>query len=262
MKIIAKLFRRHDQKLHKYCETLLEEKSFGFEERLQSFYQFLLKNGDIAIDIGAHSGRHTIPLANCVGARGKVIAFEVQKEAINKLLSLARLFNIKNIEIQEFALSNCKGESIFHIATDRPEESGLLKRSVYNGPTEISKITVSVNTLDSFKFNRPRFIKIDTEGAEHNVLEGARSTILEYKPIIAFEFGASSYEAYDVNPKDTYKFFEDKNYEVLNIFGDVLDGDAFVEASKVQTYWDYVACHHSDIGIVQSALKSYQKNES
>lgn len=261
MKYIDKLFFRRGKELDKFCENLLEEKGFGFEERLQSFYQSILKKGDMVIDIGAHSGRHTIPLAKCVGSRGEVVAFEVQKAPITKLVSQAKAFNIKNIKLQEVALSNYKGESIFYIADDRPEESGLLERSIFNGPTEISEISVSVNTLDSFEFIKPRFIKIDTEGAEFHVLEGAKSTILKYKPIIAFEFGASSYESYNVNPTDTYKFFENKNYMVLSIFGDALNCDSFVEASKEQTYWDYVACHQSDFAIVESVLKSYQKRE-
>ena len=47
-----------------------------YEAIIEEVYEGVLRPGDVAIDIGAHCGRHTIPLAKRVGAAGKVIAVE------------------------------------------------------------------------------------------------------------------------------------------------------------------------------------------
>lgn len=260
-KLIDKFFSVEKRMLREYCDDLLLENNLGYEERLQSFYQLLLTKGDTAIDVGAHSGRHSIPLAFYTGDRGQVYAFEVLEDPIQQLLSKIGQYKLKNINLKKVALSNFSGFSEFNIAIDRPEESGILQRTIYNGPTKIKTVKVQVNTLDSFNFASIKFIKIDTEGAEHHVLKGSKETIIKNKPIIAFEFGASSYAAYDIDPKDTFEFFENLNYVVLNIFGDVLDEHSFIEASRAQTYWDYVACYCDNLNFVQSILKNYKKRE-
>jgi len=43
---------------------------------LEAVYTAALRDGDVAIDIGAHVGRHTLPMARAVGVRGKVYAYE------------------------------------------------------------------------------------------------------------------------------------------------------------------------------------------
>ncbi len=257
---ILRLFESDNKKnLRDYCTSLLVEKDFGYEERLQNLYQKLLKKGDFAVDIGAHSGRHAFPLANTVGDKGRVVAFEVQDNLAQHILYTATNYDLKNISVEIFALSNYIGESEFTIATDRLEESGLKARSSYNGATETELIKVSVKTLDVYDFNDLKFIKIDTEGAEYDVLKGSKETIIRNSPVIAFEFGESSYNAYGVDPLETFDFFTRLNYQVLSIFGDILERDSFGEASREQKYWDYVACLKDDLVVVQSILKNYQK---
>lgn len=47
-----------------------------YERMLERFYCQVLQNGDIAVDVGAHIGRHTFPMASSIGTRGLVYAFE------------------------------------------------------------------------------------------------------------------------------------------------------------------------------------------
>tara|TARA_A100001015_G_scaffold300751_1_gene386631 strand:- start:288 stop:581 length:294 start_codon:yes stop_codon:yes gene_type:complete len=49
-------------------------------------------------------------------------------------------------------------------------------------------------------------IKIDVEGAEFNVLKGAKRILKEYRPIIIIEFGLGASNFYKVNPVEVYKF--------------------------------------------------------
>lgn len=227
----------------------------GFEDRLQHLYMSLLKEGDFCIDIGAHTGRHALPMSCAVGA-GSVAAFEPNPSIAQRLRTRMDLLSVSNVTVHELALSDESGTAEFVVAVDRPEESGLKER-VYNGPTRQEKVAVRLAELDSLDLGTPRFIKLDTEGAEYKVLLGARNTVARSRPVIAFEFGEQSYSAYGVDPNDVFGYFESLGYEVFSIYGDQLEQAAFAKASHVQAYWDYVACDRGQSAAVQAILRSF-----
>ncbi len=75
-----------------------------------------------------------------------------------------------------------------------------------------------------------------------------------YKPIVAFEFGESSYKSYSVQPGDLYDYLEGLGFRVYSILGELLGRDAFVHASKAQVFWDYIACPENRIELIESAF--------
>ena len=227
----------------------------GFEDRLQHLYMSLLKEGDFCIDIGAHTGRHALPMSCAVG-RGSVAAFEPNPPIAQRLRARLDLLSVANVTVHELALSDESGDAEFVVAVDRPEESGLKER-VYNGPTRQEKVAVRLAQLDSLALGEPRFIKLDTEGAEHKVLIGARDTVARARPVIAFEFGEHSYSAYDVDPNAVFTYFESLDYDVFSIHGERLHQAAFAKASQLQHYWDYVACDRAQSGAVAAILRSF-----
>ena len=240
MKFFKSLFGKPETspeqtRLESYCASLLQESDFGYEERLQNLYQNILKKGDVAVDVGAHSGRHAIPMAAAVGVKGTVIAFEVLPGVFPVLKSKCHEFALSNVEIKEVALSSAPGTGSFTVAVDRPEESGLLRREIYNGATELKEIRISIQTLDHYDLDKLRFLKIDTEGAEFDVLKGAERTLRKNKPVIAFEFGESSYKSYGVNPTEVFEYLEGMGFVVLSILGETLSKDGFHRASIEQT---------------------------
>ena len=227
----------------------------GFEDRLQHLYMSLLKDGDFCIDIGAHTGRHALPMSCAVG-RGSVAAFEPNPPIAQRLRARLDLLSVDNVTVHELALSDESGTAEFVVAVDRPEESGLKER-VYNGPTRQEKVAVQLAQLDSLALGEPRFIKLDTEGAEHKVLIGARDTVARARPAIAFEFGEHSYSAYDVDPNAVFAYFESLDYDVFSIHGERLHQAAFAKASHLQHYWDYVACDRAQSGAIAAILRSF-----
>lgn len=227
----------------------------GFEDRLQHLYMSLLKEGDFCIDIGAHTGRHALPMSCAVGS-GSVAAFEPNPPIAQRLRARLELLAVPNVTVHELALSDESGTAEFVVAVDRPEESGLKER-VYNGPTRQEKVAVRLAHLDSLALGQPRFIKLDTEGAEYKVLLGARDTVARARPVIAFEFGEQSYSAYGVDPNDVFAYFESLGYDVFSIHGERLEKAAFAKASRLQEYWDYVACDRARSAAIASILKSF-----
>ncbi|MCU7836161.1 MAG: FkbM family methyltransferase [gamma proteobacterium symbiont of Taylorina sp.] len=216
-----------------------------YEAILEQVYSQLIKKDDHIIDIGAHSGRHTKPIVALVGQKGKVFAFEPNPTAREYLqANIPEALDAGIVKLFPYAVSDVTEKTTFVIADDRPEESGLLERQ-YNGPTTTSEIEVEVVTLDSLSdkiSGKVKFIKIDVEGAEYNALKGAYNRLKLDRPYIAFEFGEASYQAYDVNPAEVFDYLAELGYDIYSILGEHLNQQQFVTASKVQSYWDYIAC--------------------
>jgi FkbM family methyltransferase len=230
--------------------------AYNYEDMLEQVYSKIVQEGDQAIDIGAHSGRHAKPLCALVGDTGKVIALEPIPYVREWLKGYTHEYK-NRITILPYAMGNKRGTLSFTIAKDRPEESGFKERD-YNGPTELERILVEVSKVDKLRQVKSnlRFIKIDTEGAEFQVLLGAEETLKKLKPVVAFEFGEASYSAYNVDPAKVYQYMNGLRYTMYSITGDKLNEAEFVKASIDQNYWDYIACYESDCAKLEEAFKS------
>jgi FkbM family methyltransferase len=142
-----------------------------------------LAEGDIAIDVGANFGQCTVVMAERCGATGKVIAFEPNPHArfiLNRNFDLNPL--VKRATIESFACSNVTGGEVELYYNGNASNSALV---CFAGINQSSKphesFRVPVTTLDSYLAQRalpvPRCVKIDTEGAEIRVLQGARGLL-------------------------------------------------------------------------------------
>lgn len=223
-----------------------------YEARLERFYLNVVKPGDVCVDVGAHKGRHTVPLAGAVGASGKVLAFEPIDFVAEQLQRSLGASGLSNVEVFNRALGRQAGSFSFIVALDALEYSGLRER-VYDSPTRLRDVEVTVETLDEVVAARNlaalRFIKIDTEGGEWDVIQGAAETIRRLSPVVSFEFGANSYRKYDVDPAEVHRFFADNGYGVFDILGRRLNQSQFQDSSERQEVWDYAAIPESQVQI-------------
>lgn len=215
-----------------------------YEQMLEEFYSDLLRSGDICIDVGAHVGRHTFPLARCVGLGGRVFAFEpiptIAAQLRAKIEASPGLSSL--VELHQCALADTIGETDFVLVHEAPGYSGLRPRH-YDAPVTTEVIRVDVKRLDDLinGISPVRFIKIDCEGAELRVLRGATKLLARDRPIVSFECGNASLESYDYDAGDIFDFLDARGYEIQSIRKERLDRDAFIEASAKQDYWDYIA---------------------
>ena len=151
------------------------------------------KNG-IVFDVGANVGLITLPLSK---VSKRVYAFEPDESIFNKLQYNVELNSeIKNIIRFQLALTNNSSENKVKFYTRRCRDQhcrvNLGLSSLKKMPRDsISTTSVSCSTIDIFMKdeNIPYldFIKIDVEGSEYDVLEGAVKTIESFKPIILYE---------------------------------------------------------------------------
>jgi FkbM family methyltransferase len=146
-------------------------------------------NGDVFVDIGAHVGAWCLNLANSFQI---VYAFEPDPRAYDQLCENIKLNEIHNIIVEKMAISNVNGRIPFNVfdlahSTFRPDIHSKLHQDV----KPESVIDVDAMTLDSFFsiFDKKiDLIKVDVEGAEIDVLQGAVGVIKEHNPNFCIEY--------------------------------------------------------------------------
>jgi FkbM family methyltransferase len=174
------------------------------------------------IDVGANIGS-TLRCICAVAPDGEHIAYEPLPSLCRRLRS-----EFPMVEVREAALSNQAGQEDFVHVKHLPSRSGL-RRPDYQG-SQTETLRTSVETLDSALAPDyvPALIKIDVEGAEQQVLEGARETILRHWPVIVFEHDPRWAAHYKSTPAGFYTFLSDELG--LNVFD--MDGAGPLDASQ------------------------------
>jgi FkbM family methyltransferase len=216
-----------------------------FEAKLESFYDKLSLSGKTVIDVGAHVGRHTLPLARKIGPDGLLCAFEPVPAIRGLLNQNLASSGLNNVAVYPFALSDRRHVADFNFIPNLPEESGLNKRHIYNAvPDEFRILKVGVFRLDDLIPSKQpvSFMKIDVEGAELDVLRGAADLLEASRPVVAFECGAASFLGYHETPEKLFDIFSALGYQTFSIVGErMTDADAFARAAYAQNSWDYVS---------------------
>jgi FkbM family methyltransferase len=137
-----------------------------------------LSPGMLVFDIGANAGFYTLAFARLVGPSGRVWAFEPYAENVRNLLRHVELNALENVSVVQAAVTSAVGISGFSIAQNNSMGS-ISETSGYLVPT------ISVDEFCRQRGIRaPNLMKIDVEGAETQVLEGARGTLSEGKTVI------------------------------------------------------------------------------
>jgi FkbM family methyltransferase len=143
-------------------------------------FRKVLQPGDVAIDVGANIGALAIPMARLVGPGGLVYAFE------------ASAANLKLLK--ENVRQNQLGDVITVVPCAASDKTGTLKvdkqsalhaysrRDINEGEFEVECIAI-----DEYGLPRCKLIKIDVDGHELQVLDGAVETIRRCKPVIYIE---------------------------------------------------------------------------
>lgn len=149
--------------------------------------------GDVAIDIGGNLGEWMAPLAATVGAEGRVYVFEPVPVLADALVRTARINRFTAmVDVVPSAADDATGKAAFNMTMAAGGDGALSGLSSGGGET------VPTITLDDFVvergLDRLDLIKIDVEGAERRVLEGARKTLAALKPRVVFECGHESAE--------------------------------------------------------------------
>lgn len=172
----------------------------------------VLATGGNTVDAGCHKGE-IMDLFLKFSPSGLHYGFEPLPHLYRYLIKKYNSSN--NIKIFSDALSNSTGIAHFNHVIEDPALSGLKKRD-YNSHFHSEDIEVKTVLLDNLFPNELKLdlFKIDVEGGELLVLEGAKSTILKSKPIIIFEHGLGASEFYGATPEKVFTLLTDCGLKV------------------------------------------------
>jgi FkbM family methyltransferase len=151
------------------------------------FLRSLLRPGDNIIEVGANIGVHTVGLAKGVGPQGSVNAIEAQPAIFRVLCGNLALNRLANVAVHACGCGNSRKVLIAPAADyseAEPHNSGGISL-VADGPG----LPVPIVPLDDLVRDIPtvRLIKVDVEGMELEVLEGAKTTITKHRPMLYVE---------------------------------------------------------------------------
>src|SRR6266852_3981194 len=173
-----------------------------FRKTIEPEASFLLEQGwerGIAIDVGANEGLYSCALAKLLD---RVEAFEPNEETSADLQD----YDCPKINLHRVALSRSEGERILHVPILAQGVAGLgwgsLEPETLPPSESVTTQIVQTRTLDSYHFKNVVFIKIDVEGHELQVLEGAEETIARCRPIILLEIKTTARSAVSACLKD------------------------------------------------------------
>ncbi len=161
---------------------------------LQSVFAEQLREGMTVFDVGANVGFFAMIAARLVGPAGRVVCFEPLPPNVQQLEANANLNNFRNVDVRPVALGAEDGEATF-LVSEEPTWGTL--KSVGTPPDRlIGETSVTIRRLDLMiadgEVPPPDFMKIDVEGAEIALVEGAWETLKRYRPTLVIEMHATN----------------------------------------------------------------------
>jgi len=183
-----------------------------WEEQSIDKCKTLLNKESVVVEIGSHVGTHTVPLAKMCSY---VFAFEMQRVVYQTLNANLILNGCLNVETFLSAVSNenkiVKFKEVDFLKNEEHKvNTGNMKIEIMSGDNGIHTHVVTLDEkLKDIK--QSDLIKIDAEGHELPILQGAKNLIEKHKPYILTEFG-------DFNLTDIKVFLKNYEFEDLSDF--------------------------------------------
>ena len=202
-----------------------------------------LKEGMHVVDIGANIGYYALIEAQIVSTKGKVYAIEPEPnnfELLNKNVKINDFTDI--IETFQMAIADKDGHSKLYLSG-----KSNLHSLLPNSENEDGYCIVETTTLDNFLWDKypVDFIRMDVEGFEYEVIEGATKTLEREGPLKLFiEFHPYALETRDLSLKMLLKKLADFGFEPIAV-AKKWSNEIIHDVSRERLY-DYVirgGCH-------------------
>lgn len=183
--------------------------NFGsYESEEVDIYNKLIEDKMTILDVGANIGYLSIMWSKKF-PNSSIYAFEPIRETFGYLKKNLKINNCQNIIPVPFALSNENKNDFFYCS---PEIMALASEKNVLGYKKVDKIPVSFISLDFFNIGDIDFIKLDTEGSEYRVLQGAIQTLKEFHPMLVVEFFEYWDTVFGYHPNEVINFLKEYGY--------------------------------------------------
>lgn len=185
-------FQNTPANFHLYKNCTISDcirRGWRWEEHQHDIAQMYLNKNSISMEVGSHIGTLTVMLSKLTK---KVYAFEPVKDSYDLLIKNLTLNNCNNVETFEAAVGNEVGITNIEWVGDNNSGATVLKGGdvVINDELKTPSMpnsNVKLVTIDSLNINELDYLKVDVEGFEENVIDGALKTIKKCQPLIIIE---------------------------------------------------------------------------
>jgi FkbM family methyltransferase len=204
------------------------------------------REGDVALDVGAHIGTFSIPLAQHIGPSGHVFSFEPTPESHR---ILARNISTNGLGERVTAInaliSDKKGEYTTHMLGDHtsaayftpsePSEKSSERSDDFTAEAALKTVHLDSWGLEGeTKLERLDIMKVDTEGMELRVLESAAGLIERFRPVIMVEVSAAHLARVGDRVEDLEEFLRSFGY---NFYFNLGPRHALTEDFELAEIW-------------------------
>lgn len=175
-----------------------------------------------AIDVGANIGFYSVFLAKYLSDKSKVLCIEPTDEAFELLKKNLEVNGVENkaLLFKGVCSNDTVDKKINYIPFKEEYSSvGDIVHPSVKGQL-VKSLTVNSNTIDQLveMHNlKPGFIKIDVEGGEGQVIDGAKLTLKEFRPVIISELCDSFLKVNGSSAREVVQQLESKGYQVLDM---------------------------------------------
>jgi len=176
--------------LKSYVTSVLLAQGDWFEAEME-FWRSQIQPGMTVIDVGANVGVYTFSAAQRVGNRGKVLAVEPFSGCIRCLEQTCQINQLDWVKICAGAASNQLGSAYLSLQGANELNEIVSSESAAGKLEKVACFTLD-SLLDLHHLTQVDWLKIDAEGHEMQVLEGANRLLADFKPGIIYENIAGS----------------------------------------------------------------------
>jgi FkbM family methyltransferase len=158
----------------------------AIEPEFEHLLEFL-DPSDVLVDVGANTGIYTLKGARHLAQNGGlVVALEPFPEMLAMLQHNVELNGFNNVRLRNFCAGDHTHAASFWKNFEKPNSFSLLQRD--QKAASLSVLVVALDDLFKWEgLDRLNYLKIDAEGAEEQILSGAKQTIEKHRPIIQVE---------------------------------------------------------------------------
>lgn len=206
---------------------------FGFKDISHEKLMSLLKKDDVVVDIGTNYGTTILQFAKIIGKNGVAYGFEPDPVNFSISMENLKLNTFRNIQIENVGLGNSEKMASLVVDTESNRGGNRISSNSEGKESHLIRVVRFDDWATNKNFTKINLIKIDVEGYELEVLNGAVQTLKKFKPILFIELDDKNLRQQNSSARAVIKFLLDLNYEITHS----------ENRQKITLETDFTQCH-------------------